>query len=89
MRKHCPIERLGLIVALSVLVAGCQQADQTLLFELAEGQGATLTIGTNGGIISVPPSFSLNRRHAGTLGERRELGRCGGWSGSGRRWLID
>ena len=60
MRKHYPIERLGLIVALSVLVAGCQQADQTLPFELAEGQGATLTIGTNGGIISVPPSFSLS-----------------------------
>lgn len=60
MRKPCPIERLLAVAGLLVLAAGCQQADQTLPFELAAGEGATLTIGTSGGTISVPPSFSLS-----------------------------
>jgi len=59
MRKHYPTERLWAVAVLSILLAGCQQSDQTLPFELAEGEGATTTLGPNGGTISVPPSFSL------------------------------
>ena len=59
MRKYYPTERLFLAAALSVLVAGCQQADQILPAELQEGDGATITIGLSGGSISVPPAFSL------------------------------
>lgn len=59
MRKSCLIEHLPLVAFLSVLATGCQQADQVLPFELSEGEGATITIGTTGGTISVPPSFSL------------------------------
>ncbi len=56
MRKHFPIERLGLIAALSVFATACQQVDQTL-FEV-EGSSATETIGAGGGTVSVA-SFSL------------------------------
>ncbi len=59
MRKLYPIERLLSVAVLAVVVNGCQQADQTLPFELAEGEGATSTIGSSGGTISVPPAFSL------------------------------
>lgn len=60
MRKTFPFERLLAISALAPLIFGCQQADQVLPFELDEGQGATVMLGTNGGIISVPPSFALD-----------------------------
>lgn len=60
MRKTCPPVRLGAaLVVLGLAVAGCQQIDQELPFELAEGEGAALTIGPSGGTLSVPPSFSL------------------------------
>jgi hypothetical protein len=59
MRKHYPTERLRAVAVLSLLVAGCQQSDQTLPFELAEGESATSTIGPTGGTVSFPPSFSL------------------------------
>ena len=49
-----------LIATITLLAAGCQQTDQQLPFELAEGEGATLSIGPAGGMISVPPSFSLD-----------------------------
>lgn len=60
MRKTCLLERLVTVVGLLVFASGCQQSDQTLPFELAEGEGATVTISTSGGTISVPPSFSLS-----------------------------
>jgi hypothetical protein len=61
MRPICPPERLRVVVAVfCVLVVGCQQADQSLPFELADGEGASLTIGPNGGLVSLPPSFSLD-----------------------------
>ena len=60
MRNYCPTERLLAVFALAVLTAGCQQVDQQLPFDLAEGEGATVSIGPNGGTVSVPPSFSLD-----------------------------
>ena len=48
-----------MVVAVALLATGCQQTDQQLPFELAEGEGATLSIGPTGGTLSVPPSFSL------------------------------
>ncbi len=59
MRKYCSFERLFAVSLCVILVNGCQQADQLLPFELAEGEGATATIGPSGGALSVPPSFSL------------------------------
>jgi hypothetical protein len=38
---------------------GCQQSDQTLPFELDPAQGQTVTVGAGGGIVSVPPNFSI------------------------------
>lgn len=60
MRKTCPLERLSLAVLVSLAAAGCQQMDQELPFELAEGEIASLQIGPSGGTVSLPPSFSLN-----------------------------
>lgn len=60
MRTYCTPERLLRIAAVALLATGCQQTDQQLPFELAEGEGATLSIGPTGGIVSVPPSFSLD-----------------------------
>lgn len=59
MRTYSPPERLWTVALLGVLFAGCQQADQSLPFELDEGEGATTTIGPNGGTVTVPPTFSL------------------------------
>lgn len=68
MRKSCPIERLFAVATLTFLIAGCQQTDQQLPFELAAGEGATLSIGPSGGTITVPPSFSLEFPAASLLG---------------------
>ncbi len=54
MRNTRQMAALALVL---VPLAACQQADQTLPFEL-DGGGQT-TIGINGGLISIPPSFSL------------------------------
>jgi len=59
MRKYSNLERLWSVAVAAFLVTGCQQTDQQLPFELAEGEGATLSIGPAGGTLSVPPSFSL------------------------------
>lgn len=60
MRAPTPHRRLAVAAALSIVVVACQQTDQALPFELAEGEAATVTIGTSGGTVSVPPSFSLD-----------------------------
>ena len=60
MRTYFSPERLWLVAAVAVLTTGCQQTDQQLPFEIAEGEGATLSIGPTGGTLSVPPSFSLD-----------------------------
>jgi hypothetical protein len=52
--------RYWLVAAASVMLAACQQVDQALPFDLAAGTGATVTLGPNGGTVSVPPSFSIN-----------------------------
>lgn len=59
MRTYLISERLWLAAAVALLSTGCQQTDQQLPFELAEGEGATLSIGPSGGTLSIPPSFSL------------------------------
>ncbi len=59
MRTFSNPERLWFVAAAALLIAGCQQTDQQLPFELAEGEGATLSIGPSGGTLTVPPSFSL------------------------------
>ena len=40
------------------VLASCQQTDQQLPFEL-DGGGQTISIGPSGGVISIPPNFSL------------------------------
>jgi hypothetical protein len=40
-------------------LAACQQSDQELPFEL-DGGGQTVSIGATGGLISVPPDFSIS-----------------------------
>ncbi len=51
------IRPMGALALLSAALTACQQTDQELPFELAGG--GQQTIGINGGLISVPPSFSL------------------------------
>jgi len=48
-----------MVAAAAVVLSGCQPSDQTLPFDLAEGEAATSTIGSSGGTVSVPPSFSI------------------------------
>lgn len=47
----------ALVGSLALAVSACQQSDQGLPFELDGGAG--LTIGVSGGLVSVPPSFSM------------------------------
>lgn len=68
MRTYCTPERLWVVAAAAILTTGCQQTDQQLPFELAEGEGATLSIGPSGGTVSVPPSFSLEFPSGSLLG---------------------
>jgi hypothetical protein len=53
--------RSVLLAVLVTFVSGCLlQHDQESPLELQEGEGAAKTIGAEGGVISVPPDFSLN-----------------------------
>jgi len=38
---------------------GCQQSDQLLPFELDPSQGQTVSVNANGGIVGLPPGFSI------------------------------
>lgn len=67
MRRLSPQRRLLGAVALAATISGCQQLDQALPFEIADGEGATVTIGSQGGTVSLPPSFSVDIP-AGALG---------------------
>ena len=49
--------KAALAGALAIVLSACQQADQELPFELDGGAGQT--IGAAGGLVSVPPSFSM------------------------------
>ena len=46
-------------MALSGTLSGCQQSDQALPFEVDPAQLQTVSLNAAGGIVSVPPSFSL------------------------------
>ncbi|MDH3227571.1 MAG: hypothetical protein OEM67_10860 [Thermoleophilia bacterium] len=59
MRQIRPRGAPALVCALAAALSACQQSDQELPFELDGGAGQTASIGTNGGLISVPPSFSM------------------------------
>jgi hypothetical protein len=59
MSNSCPLKRIAVAAALSLSFAGCQQSDQQLPFQIAPGEGATVQIGPAGGVVSLPPSFSL------------------------------
>ena len=60
MRISCLSVRLSTIAAVAIFVTGCQQADQLLPFDLGEDESATVTIGPNGGTVTLPPSLSLD-----------------------------
>lgn len=60
MRTYSPRQRCWTAVALASLLSACQQFDQALPFALADGETATRTVGADGGIVSIPPSFSLD-----------------------------
>jgi hypothetical protein len=47
-------------LTLSLFAAGCQVTEQELPFELAPGESVDVQIGSSGGTISLPPSFSLD-----------------------------
>ncbi len=67
MRISCLPGRAVLAFTLSLALGACQQVDQELPFELAPGEAVSLQIGAAGGIVSLPPSFSLDIP-AGALG---------------------
>jgi hypothetical protein len=52
------IRHQAALAAVVCLLASCQQTDQQLPFEL-DGGGQTVSIGPSGGILSVPPNFSI------------------------------
>jgi len=66
MRLLRPHAALALSVALSGALSGCQQSDQTLPFEVDPAQLQTVSLNAAGGIVSVPPGFSL-QFFSGTL----------------------
>jgi len=51
--------RITSLAALTLL-AGCQQVDQLLPLDLAPGEAVSATIGQSGGIVALPPSFSMS-----------------------------
>jgi hypothetical protein len=52
------IRHQAALAAVVCVLASCQQTDQQLPFEL-DGGGQTVSIGPSGGVISVPPNFSI------------------------------
>jgi hypothetical protein len=52
------IRQQAALAAVVCVLASCQQTDQQLPFEL-DGSGQTVSVGPIGGLISVPPDFSL------------------------------
>jgi len=55
-----PVARIAVTCMLAVFAGACLQVDQTLPLSLGDGQVASRTIGPEGGIISVPPDFSMD-----------------------------
>lgn len=60
MRTLSPLRRPCTVLLVPWFALGCQQTDQALPFELSEGEVASLTVGTSGGTVSLPPSFSID-----------------------------
>ncbi len=59
MRQPCPIAAPALVGALVFMLSGCQQIDQKLPFEVDEGAQRTASVDAGGGLVSVPPDFSI------------------------------
>jgi len=60
MRKYYLHERFPIALTMSLLLVACQPTDQELPFALAPGESVNVQIGTGGGTVSLPPSFSLD-----------------------------
>lgn len=60
MRRTCSGRRPWTLFLTASLAVGCQQSDQALPFALGDGEGTTLTVGSEGGVVSLPPSFSID-----------------------------
>ena len=54
-----PKTALAVVGTLLAALNGCQQVDQLLPFELDATQGQTATVTANGGVVSLPPNFSI------------------------------
>lgn len=59
MRYSRPPRAIALATALAALLSGCQQSDQKLPFEVDPAQARSIQVSSAGGIVSVPPGFSL------------------------------
>lgn len=59
MRYMPPNTALALVGTLVTTLYGCQQVDQLLPFEIDPAQGQTVTVTANGGVVSLPPNFSI------------------------------
>jgi len=59
MRRLSPNTALVLLGTLVTTLYGCQQVDQLLPFELDPTAGQSVTVSTSGGIVSLPPNFSI------------------------------
>lgn len=59
MQNIRPHSALALVGTLVSTLYGCQQSDQLLPFEIDPTQAQTVSVTANGGIVSVPPNFSI------------------------------
>lgn len=59
MRHPRPPAVHALVLSLCALLFGCQQSDQALPFEVDPAQAQSVSVNAGGGIVSVPPSFSI------------------------------
>jgi hypothetical protein len=59
MRHLRPQDAVALTTVLTLALSGCQQSDQKLPFEVDPAQAQTVSVNAAGGIVSVPPSFSM------------------------------
>jgi len=59
MRLLRPPAAFALSTTLLAVLSACQQSDQVLPFEVDPAQLQSVSVNANGGIVSVPPSFSI------------------------------
>jgi hypothetical protein len=59
MPNFSPKSALALVGTLVTTLNGCQQVDQLLPFEIDPTQAQTLSVNSSGGVVSLPPNFSI------------------------------